>query len=154
IGFIDHSACDTIAGWAADRNRLNVPVNVGIYDGTTLIANVPANNSRPDVGTFLGDNGLHGFAITTPASLKNGSLHTIHIKFETSATELTGSPSSMNCATITPSYVGYVDHVGCDAISGWAADRTRLNTPITVSIYANGVLIATIQANTSRPDVG
>jgi len=154
IGFVDHAACDTIAGWAADRNRLNVAINVEVFDGTTLIAVVPAGNFRSDVGAFLGDNGKHGFVITTPASVMTGSLHTIHIKFETSSTELSGSPSSINCNALTPNYVGYADHVGCDVIAGWVADRNRLNTPITVSIYANNVLIATIQANTSRPDVG
>src|SRR5262249_29364521 len=153
-GFLDHAGCDSITGWAADRNRLNTPINVQIYDGTTLIAIVPATNSRPDVGSFLGDNGMHGFAITTPASLQDASLHMIHVKFEASATELSQSPASFTCTSFTPNYVGFVDHVGCDNISGWAADRNRLNTPITVSIYANGALIATIQARVSRPDVG
>jgi hypothetical protein len=153
-GFIDHAGCDAILGWAADRNRLNTPINVEIYDGTTLVAIVPANLSRGDVGAFLGDNGLHGFRITTPASLQNGAAHSVHIKFEASTTELSGSPASVNCTAFTPNYVGYVDHVGCDSIFGWVADRNRLNTPITVSIYSNGVLIETVQANLSRPDVG
>src|SRR5215471_9742101 len=153
-GFIDHAGCDSILGWAADRNRLNTPINVEIYDGTTLVAIVPANLSRGDVGAFLGDNGLHGFRITTPASLQDGAAHSVHIKFEASTTELSGSPVSVNCTVFTPNYIGYVDHVGCDSIFGWVADRNRLNTPITVSIYANGVLIATVQANLSRSDVG
>jgi hypothetical protein len=154
VGFIDHAACDAISGWAADRNRLNTPINVEIYDGTTLIGVVTAGNSRSDVGSFLGDNGAHGFAITTPASLLNGAVHSLHVKFETSTTELSGSPASVNCTSLTASYVGYVDHIACDTIGGWVADRNRLNTPITVSIYGNGVLIATVQANASRPDVG
>jgi hypothetical protein len=153
-GFIDHAGCDSILGWAADRNRLNTSINVEIYDGSTLVAIVPANLSRGDVGSFLGDNGLHGFSITTPASLRSGSAHSVHLKFETSTTELSGSPASLNCATFTPNYIGYLDHIACDSIYGWVADRNRLNTPITVSIYANGVLIDTVQANASRSDVG
>jgi len=154
IGFLDHAACDSISGWAADRNRLNTPINVQIYDGSTLIGVVTASNSRSDVGSFLGDNGVHGFAITTPASLRNGAVHSLHVRFETSTTELSGSPASLNCTSFTASYVGYVDHIACDTIGGWVADRNRLSTPITVSIYGNGVLIATVQANASRPDVG
>src|SRR5262249_16786409 len=92
--------------------------------------------------------------ITTPASLKDGNPHSLHVQFETSTTELSGSPAAVNCTLSAPNYVGFIDHAGCDVIHGWAADRNRLNTPITVSIYANGVLIATLQANASRPDVG
>ena len=51
---------------------------------------------RPDVGTFLGDNGLHGFSIPTPNSLKNGT-HSIHVKFESTISELSGSPRSLTC---------------------------------------------------------
>lgn len=154
IGFIDHASCDTIIGWAADRNRLNTPITVEIYDGTTLVAIVNANLSRPDVGSFLGDNGLHGFNIITPASLKTGLAHAIHLRFETAATELTGSPANITCAAAPTSYVGFVDHLGCDFIGGWAADRNRLNKPITISIYDGATLLITLPASGSRPDVG
>src|SRR5262249_35929341 len=72
VGFIDQADCSALRGWAADRNRLNTSINVQVYDGSTLIATVMANGSRPDVGAALGDNGMHGFSIATPASLKNG----------------------------------------------------------------------------------
>ena len=44
-------------------------------------------------------------------------------------------------------YVGTFEHAGCDTLSGWAADRSRLNTAITVSIYNNGVLLTTVLAS-------
>ncbi|MGH9765099.1 MAG: hypothetical protein ACREAC_30050, partial [Blastocatellia bacterium] len=154
-GSVDHAACDTIGGWVADRNRLNTSINVEIYDGTTLISTVLASNSRPDVGTFLGDNGLHGFSIPTPASLKTGANHTVHLKFEATTTEVPGSPVTINCASSgSPNYTGFVDHIGCDNIRGWAADRNRLNTSINVEIYDGTSLISTVLASTSRPDVG
>src|SRR5262249_4193388 len=112
VGFVDHVGCDFIGGWAADRNRLNTSTNVQIYDGTTLIATVLANGSRPDVGAALGDNGMHGFNLATPASLKDGSQHTVHVKFETSTTELGSSPATLTCTT-APIYVGFVDHLSC-----------------------------------------
>jgi hypothetical protein len=118
-----------------------------------LLTTVLANMSRPDVGSFLGDNGLHGFSITTPSGLRDGNSHTVHVKFETSSTELTNSPASLTCAA-GPNYVGYVDHLGCDTIGGWAADRNRPNVSINVEIYDGTTLLATIPANTSRPDVG
>jgi len=100
VGFVDHIGCDTIVGWAADRNRLNASINVEFYDGSTLITTVLANLSRPDVGQFLGDNGLHGFNITTPASLQDGLAHAVHVKFETSNTELSNSPASLTCSSM------------------------------------------------------
>jgi len=155
IGFVDGANCNAISGWAADRNRPNVSINVSIYDGVTLIAIVPATNSRPDVGAFLGDNGLHGFAITTPAALKNGVSHTVHFKFEASATELTGgSPATISCPAFTPNYIGFVDGADCNMLVGWVADDNRLNIPITVSVYDGTTLLLTVQANGSRPDVG
>jgi hypothetical protein len=150
-GYWEVGDCNTISGWAADRNRPNTSINVSIYDGNTLVTSVPANQSRPDVGGFLGDNGLHGFSIATPASLKNGP-HTVRVKFESSATELGSSPRTLNC-TLTD-YTGYWEVGDCNTISGWAADRNRLNTSITVSIYDGNTLVTTVTANQSRPDVG
>jgi len=68
VGYVDAADCNVIRGWAADTTRANVPLNVGIYDSNTLVTTVTANQLRADVGTILGDNGLHGFNIPTPAS--------------------------------------------------------------------------------------
>jgi hypothetical protein len=151
-GYLDHPGCDTISGWAADRNRLNTAIIVGIYNNGILLTTAQANISRPDVGAYLGDNGLHGFSITTPAALVDGTAHQLSVRFENSGTELPASPVSLTCAP--RNYTGYLDHPGCDTISGWAADRSRLNTSITANIYDNGVLVTTVLANISRPDVG
>jgi hypothetical protein len=105
-GYVDHMGCDTIAGWAANRNRLNAPVNVAIYDGQTRLQILHATDSRPDVGNYLGDNGLHGFNILTPLSLKDGVAHQVSVRFEGSDINLTSSPKSLTCApsiVISPS---------------------------------------------------
>src|SRR5215471_1168876 len=154
VGFVDGADCSTLRGWAADRNRLNTSINVQIYDGSTLISTVLANNSRPDVGAAIGDNGMHGFSIATPASLKNGISHTVHVKFETSATDLTNSPVSIACSSGAANYVGFVDQADCNTLRGWAADRNRLNVSINIEVYDGTTLIATVLANGSRPDVG
>ncbi|HYL98422.1 MAG TPA: hypothetical protein VEZ90_05660, partial [Blastocatellia bacterium] len=146
VGFIDVANCTSIGGWAADRNRLNTSINVQIYDGTSLVAIVPAFRPRPDVATFLGDNGLHGLTIPIPAALQNGASHTVHVKFENSSTELSGSPFTLSCGAITPSYIGFVDVGGCNSIGGWAADTHRLNQPISVSIYDGSTLLITLRA--------
>src|SRR5438132_2296976 len=96
-GFFDVGDCNVIAGWAADLNNLNIPIHVSVYDGPTLLTNVLANVSRPDVAAFIGDNGLHGFNIPTPSILKNGLPHSVGVRFESTTTELQTSPRSITC---------------------------------------------------------
>ncbi|HUK91917.1 MAG TPA: hypothetical protein VLZ81_16055, partial [Blastocatellia bacterium] len=153
-GFVDAATCTAISGWAADKNRRNVSINVEIYNGATLLAIVPATLARPDVGAALGDNGLHGYSYPAPAALRSGTADNIHVKFETSTTELTHSPASLTCPAETPNYQGHVDAANCSIIGGWVADSKRLNMPITVSIYDGTTLLVTVTANQSRPDVG
>ena len=97
VGTLDHAGCDTLAGWGADRNRLNTPITVSFYNNGALLTSVLANASRPDVGSYLGDNGLHGFSIATPASLLDGNSHVVSVQFESSGTNLGGSPVSLAC---------------------------------------------------------
>jgi hypothetical protein len=164
IGYLDVADCNIIAGWAADKNRPNTSITVGIYADNQLVQTVTANGSRPDVGSVLGDNGLHGFNIPTPASLKNNGAHTITARFESGNTNLANT-KTFNCSptptpTPTPSpvlaasYSGYLDVADCNIIAGWAADKNRPNTSITVGIYADNQLVQTVTANGSRPDVG
>lgn len=95
-GFIDVAGCSGIAGWAADLNSLNTSINVKLFDGTTLLSTVLANQSRPDVGTFLHDNGLHGYLFSIPSSLRDGRDHSIHV-FAENGGELQNSPRTINC---------------------------------------------------------
>lgn len=101
-GQIDHFGCDTISGWAADSGRLNTPINIEIYDSGVPLTSIPANQSRPDVGTALGDLGLHGFNVPTPFIFLDGQQHNISIRFETSATNVNGSPKLLTCITPPP----------------------------------------------------
>lgn len=98
-GFLDHVSCDSITGWAADRNRLNTSINVKIYDGSTLVSTVLARDLRSDVGNYLGDNGKHGFAIQLPSRFKNGQQHILRVRFEDSTTDLTSSPQTLTCGS-------------------------------------------------------
>jgi hypothetical protein len=156
VGSLDVADCTSISGWAADRSRPNTAVNVSIYDGATLLQTVLANGSRPDVGSYLSDNGLHGFTIPTPAILKNGQSHSISVKIESSAVVPFGSPKAITCTppAAPANYAGSLDVADCTSISGWAADRSRPNTAVNVSIYDGGSLLQTVLANGSRPDVG
>ena len=98
VGFFELADCTEIAGWAADKNRLNTSITVSIFDGQTLLTTVLANLPRPDVGSGLGDNGLHGFFFLVPDSLKNGQPHSISVKFESTNVDTTNSPRSITCS--------------------------------------------------------
>lgn len=153
VGYVDAANCSLIGGWAADRNRLNTPIQVTLYDGASPIQTVLANGHRPDVGAFLGDNGNHGYTITIPPLLKDGKTHSLHVRFESSTFDLNNSPASITCPE-TPNYAGYVDVANCSTIAGWAADRNQPSVPITVTILDGSTVIGTVTANASRPDVG
>jgi hypothetical protein len=98
-GYFDHAGCDTLAGWVADRNKLNTPITVTFYNSGAFLTSVLANLSRPDVGAYLGDNGLHGFAFATPASLLDGSTHAVSARFESSGTVLSPGAISLTCSS-------------------------------------------------------
>jgi hypothetical protein len=160
VGFVDVADCNSIAGWAADRNHLGTAISVRLYDGNTLLATVPANQPRPDVGTFLKDNGLHGFSIPTPAALKSGT-HTLSVRYESSNINLGNSPKTLNCTSPTPTptplpaYEGYHDFVDCNNIGGWVRDKNNPNARLNVSVFddANGALVASGVAERLRSDL-
>jgi hypothetical protein len=133
---------------------LNVPITVTLWDGATQIASTTASSVRTDVGTFLGDNGAHAFSLPIPSSYANGASHTLQIRYETSTSQLPGSPATLTCGTSAPDFTGAVDVLSCTRISGWAADRNALNTSITLRIYDGSTLIQTFVADAPRSDVG
>ena len=153
-GYTDTSSCNGISGWAADRSRLNQPILVTLWDGGTQIASVTANSFRSDVGNFLGDNGMHAFTLPIPPSIANGVGHLLQVRYETSTQQLPNSPVTLTCGSGSRNYAGYVDSASCNGINGWAADKLRLNQPITVSLWDGVSQLASTTANASRSDVG
>jgi hypothetical protein len=97
-GYHDTADCTSITGWAWDANQPNTPISVQIYDGTNLLATVPADQYRPDLETAGKGNGVHGFTFTTPSSLKDGLLHTIYVKYAGTTTNLFSTPRPITCS--------------------------------------------------------
>jgi hypothetical protein len=88
----------------------------------------------------------------------NIRFHTLRVRFD--GTNIKLDTSNMNgCSggepAISPGtdYIGYIDMADCYGIRGWAADRNRLNTSISVSLYDGDTLITTILANKLRSDI-
>jgi hypothetical protein len=111
-GWVDVADCNSIIGWAADRYRLNNSITVSIYDGANFVTSVWASDYRGDVGSYLGDNGYHGFAISTPAQFKDGMQHTLRVRFESSPTELSSSPRTITCSAQPAYYEIVARHSG------------------------------------------
>src|ERR1051326_2196270 len=99
-GFHDGSDCNKTFGWAWDSATPNSALSVDIYDGTTKIATVLANEFRSDLTTK--GNGLHAFNFVTPASLKDGRTHSITVKFANTQFTLTNTPRTLGpCSSVS-----------------------------------------------------
>lgn len=105
-GFHDSLDCNGTAGWAWDQNRPNDPITVDIYDGTTLLGSVSANGFRQDLLNAGKGNGYHGFGFSLPSSVRNGSAHSISVKFGGTSTLLTSSPRSVTCRSLSVTKAG------------------------------------------------
>ncbi len=155
-GYHDVGNCSILAGWAWDANQPTTPIGVDIYDGNTLITTVAASAFRQDLlNAGIGD-GNHSFNIPLPSSLINGQFHTVTIKFAGTQTNLNTTPKTIGCLSAgvpIPAYNGYHDSATCTAIAGWAWDANQPTTPISVDIYSDNTLVATIAASQFRQDL-
>lgn len=153
-GNFDSIDCQSLTGWAWDASQPNTPISVDIYyDNGALLGTVRANQFRQDLLNAGMGNGQHGFTFSLPWFVRNGT-HPVTIKYSGLNEQLTNSPRSITCTSPPRVYEGYLEVADCNTIRGWAADRNRLNTPIMVSIYDYGSLIARVVASDLRSDVG
>ena len=93
-GNLDGADCHVIAGWAWDVNRPNTSISVDIYDGTTLLGTVPANQYRADLVAAGIGNGVHAFSFNTPAVVRNGQLHSLRAVPSGSVVDLGDTPGA------------------------------------------------------------
>lgn len=156
-GLHNRNDCDRIDGWAMDLTRPNTPVDVKIYDGSTLLAVISANIGADLVPSAAGHgNNFHGFLYFIPEALRGGTRN-IRVVFATNEEPLPNTGRTLDCPaeppTEPPSFEGFYYHANCNDIGGWAWDSKRPNTPVDVNIYADGDLIATLNANLFGDDL-
>jgi hypothetical protein len=96
-GTLDRADCEAIAGWAMASNKPDVPVEVEIHDGKTLLATLTADVFREDLLKNKKGNGKHKFTFETPAGLRDGQPHEIHAKIVGTSFELKKSPKTITC---------------------------------------------------------
>ncbi|PYT02459.1 MAG: hypothetical protein DMF60_21310, partial [Acidobacteria bacterium] len=150
-GFHDGAGCSTIQGWASDSNNPGSTVYVDIYDGNTFVAIAPANMYREDLLNALGSPN-HGFSLLTPAALKNGTVHTINVKFSGTNILLSNTARTIHCG-VSASLWGRHDGQGCNTIEGWAWDGNDANGTVNVDIYDGTTLIGSTAATLYRQDL-
>jgi len=96
-GNLDGVDCQIIAGWAWDGSKPNTPINVDVYDGGALIGTVSANQFRGDLVNAGIGNGYHGFSFNTPASVRDGQVHSIRVSVSGTVVGVANSPRTTAC---------------------------------------------------------
>lgn len=93
-----------LGGWAWDASRPDCPINLDVYNGSTKEATVAADLFRQNLLNAGIGNGYHAFGWTIPASLNDGSYHTINFYIGGTKTALNWSRATMiGNAPILPS---------------------------------------------------
>ena len=162
---MENVGCSTISGWAWNSGSPASTVSVQIWDSSTLVqSNIQAATFRGDVKSALGGaaTGNYGFAVNTPAILRDGASHAISIKIIQTGLSLpyvltNSTVQALSCPTGTGP-IGYLENVGCASLSGWAYYPYSPAQSITVQLWspgpgASGTLLANVTAAGSRPDV-
>src|SRR2546425_5256333 len=85
---IDGVDCYEMFGWVWDKHRPNGSVDVDLWDGDRHILTFTANEFRQDLFDAGYGNGQHSFHLWTPAALKDGRPHTVHLRIAGSRVEL------------------------------------------------------------------
>jgi hypothetical protein len=96
-GVLSQAKCDRITGWAYDTSNPDAQLEVILYDGQSSVATARASTFLPGVRQAGYGTGRYGFEYPTPAALKDGLAHTIHVKFAGTARDLLYSPQKLIC---------------------------------------------------------
>ena len=95
-GFFEAANCEQIIGWAWDSKNHKRQLTVEILEGDQALASVNAGDFRADLLQAKIGDGKHAFCIPTPAQLKDGKPHAIHVRVAGVRFELKGSPKKSN----------------------------------------------------------
>ncbi|HKV38886.1 MAG TPA: hypothetical protein VJX67_06710, partial [Blastocatellia bacterium] len=91
-GSQDVANCTSVTGFAWDANDNGSTINVAIYIDGNFAVTIPAQQSSPGVGS-----GFHGYIFTVPAAWKNGTPHSILVRFSGTSTAVSNSPRMLTC---------------------------------------------------------
>ena len=96
-GSLDTADCELISGWAWDTTQPDSAINVDVYDDTTLLGTVAADQFRGWLHDAGYGNGQHGFVCLTPAELKDGRPHAVSVRISGTNITLRHAPQIVTC---------------------------------------------------------
>ena len=94
-GCFDRADSAFISGWAYDKNRPDVPIDVEIYEGDRPLTRATAATFRQDLLIAGKGDGRHSFNVPTPRWLKDGKAHSIQVKIAGTGFCLNNSPKEL-----------------------------------------------------------
>jgi len=159
-GFLDYAQCDRIYGWVWEPAQPSLALSVDIFSDSSYVTTLTANQLRTDLKRGTNN---YGFSFATPSALQDGNSHKITAQVHDTSYSVVNT-QRLNCSGSgsnpsnpgnpgDPAYLGYLDHADCNTIYGWVWDANQPNTPLSVDVLADGNVIATLQANQTRPDL-
>lgn len=94
---LDEGSCQSVSGWAFNRNAPGQPIVVDIYlNGQLVQGGYATTVSWPDVASVYGtgSNNLYGFSWAVPAAYRTGGSVPVSVRYGGTNQEINGSPRS------------------------------------------------------------
>ncbi|GAB2470371.1 fibronectin type III domain-containing protein [Jatrophihabitans fulvus] len=145
----------TLSGWAVDpdssRSQIQVVTSLDGGSATTTTASLPRTDVTKALGAYPGNN--HGFKVTYPAS--QGT----HRVCATATNIRFGKNQPVGCMSVTldDAPFGRFDSLAQQgesvALRGWAIDRDKPTSPVTMTMRVDGGAAQHFAANATRTDV-
>jgi hypothetical protein len=143
-GVFEQADCNTIGGWAWDKNSPSSAVTVELMEGSVVHASVVANLYKDNLKAAGIGTGNYGFSMALPAALKDGKSHELSIRVKGSSTVI-GASKTITCAI--NQYQGKLEYADCAVVLGWAWDRNFPNNAQTLELVEGNTVFATVLAN-------
>jgi len=96
-GYLDRADCEFISGWAYDKNRPEMRIEVEISEGDHPLTTAIAATFRQDLLDAGKGDGRHSFNVPVPTWLKNGRPHSINVRAAGTHFYLSNSPRELTC---------------------------------------------------------
>ncbi len=151
LGCLDRASPHYVEGWAINLRRPERPVRVDVVVNAEPVANLRADEPRPDLAS-LGLGAINcGFSAHLPEHADPSARRRIAVRLAGLRTELAGSPVHLDPA---PGLIGSFDTLHGMAAHGWALDCAQPTKPVMVEIVGqDGVVLASGPASQFRGDL-
>ena len=161
-GRLDTVDRERITGWARDADAPGRRVRLRVRDNGAILGEVLAGSFRADLlAARIGD-GCFAFTMLVPGGLSPSLRHAITVERVEDGACLPGSPFVLEPQVPTALLAipargaaemrGALDLCTRDRIAGWAYSQGS-DAPVALQVLDNGVPIARVLANESRPDL-